>query len=122
MVSSIGVHTHTDSEHQNTELQITRMAIAPNADRKHRHHTGHINVRYNVHKYNSIIPLDSQYSPVRSRPAPQSTARRLEHKNGSISAGTTQNQVIRVALASLHGLLLWQKFYLEFLSFQIIFT
>ena len=73
-VSSIGVHTRTNNEHQNTKLQINRMAIAPNVDRKHRHHTGHINIRYIVHKYNSIIPLDSKYSPVRSRPAPQSTA------------------------------------------------
>ena len=37
---------------------------------------------------------------------PQSTAGRLEHRNGSISAGTTRNRVIRVALASLRGLLL----------------
>ena len=34
------------------------MAIAPNVDRKHRHHTSHINVKYNLHKYNNIIPLD----------------------------------------------------------------
>ena len=51
----------------NTELKITRMAIAPNVDRKHRHFTGDINVRCNVHKNDGIIPLDSQYSPVAGR-------------------------------------------------------
>ena len=60
-------------------------------DRKHRHFTGDINVRCNVHKYDSIIPLDSQYSPVRCGPAPQSTAGCLQHRNGSISAATTWN-------------------------------
>ena len=81
------------------------MAIAPNVDRKHRHLTGDINVRCNVHKYDSIVPLDSQYSPGRCGPAPQSTALCLEHRNGSISAATTWNWVIEVALASLQGLL-----------------
>ena len=32
MVSSIRAHTHIDSEHQNTELHFTRMAIVPNVD------------------------------------------------------------------------------------------
>ena len=50
----------------------------------------------------ALSPLNSPYSPVRSRPAPPSTAGRLEHKNGSISAGTTQNRVIRVVIRS-HG-------------------
>ena len=89
----------------NTELQITRMAIAPNVDRKHRHHTGHINDKIVYKNTTALSPSTPQYSLVRSRPAPQSTAGRLEHKNGSISAGTTQNRVIRVALAFLWDLL-----------------
>ena len=45
------------SEHK-IELQNIRMAMAPNVHR-HRGYTSHINVRYNVHKYNNIIPVDS---------------------------------------------------------------
>ena len=38
----IGEHKRTQWT-PNTELQITRMAIAPNVDHKHHHHIGHIN-------------------------------------------------------------------------------
>ena len=41
-VSNRSESTNVRNGHQNTELQFTRMAIAPNVDRKHRHHTGHI--------------------------------------------------------------------------------
>ena len=92
------------------------MAIAPNVDRKHRHFTGDINGRCNVHKNDGIIPLDSQYSLVRCGPAPQSTAGCLEHRNGSISAATTWNGVIEVALASLRGLLSRENWVYWFLT------
>ena len=58
-VSNRSESTNVRSGHQNTELQCTRMAIAPNVDRKHRHHTGHINARSNVINTAALSPLDS---------------------------------------------------------------
>ena len=86
MVSNKSESINVRSGHQNTELQCTRMAIAPNVDRKHRHHTSHINVRYNVNKYNSIIPsrlpiLASSFQAGSSKYCRASRAQKLLYLN-----------------------------------------
>ena len=88
-----------------TELQNTRMAIAPNVDREHRHHTGHINdkIIYKLqHQPHSQLPSTC---PTIQAEHSQSIAGRQLHKNGSNLAGSCPNWMIRVALASLRSLL-----------------
>ena len=96
----------------NNRLQCIRIRSRPNG-----HRDLHITLVTPVSDimYKNTTALShatSHYSPVRFRPAPQSIAGRPEHRNGSISARTTQNRVIRVALASLGDLLSWLNRYL----------
>ena len=90
---------------QHNRLHCTRMRSRPNGHRN-RHSIPVTSLSEIVYKNTTALSHStSPYSTVRFRPAPPSIAGRLEHRNGSISAGTTRNRVIRVALASLRRLL-----------------